>query len=282
PQTSLLPGHVSGTDVARARVRTLAGRWMVVHGPVLGDRDGGGSRVAVWLEAARPPELAPLIADAYGFTERERGNGALQLVPGLLGVPGELHCLESFERLLEKRPVVAGGAERAEGEWLGERSLLQPLGCFGFDALAVADRRESIQEGRDRLPLPVEFGWGEFRDFAEFAPGQCEADLGRFEPALVPAVAFHADTPRFALQPAGLVLLACKHAGGGAVQQDGDGHDTRRARSQVGVHSPLCLGRPVAHLIPAPGHSRQQDLPARSVQAVVWGEPGCRLGGHRA
>ncbi len=24
------------------------------------------------MEAARPPELAPLIADAYGFTERER------------------------------------------------------------------------------------------------------------------------------------------------------------------------------------------------------------------
>ena len=45
---------------------------MVVHGSVLGDRDGDGSRVAVWLEAARPPELAPLIADAYGFTERER------------------------------------------------------------------------------------------------------------------------------------------------------------------------------------------------------------------
>lgn len=43
---------------------------MVVRGSLLGD--GPGSPVAVLLEAARPPELAPLIADAYGFTERER------------------------------------------------------------------------------------------------------------------------------------------------------------------------------------------------------------------
>ena len=56
--------------LARARIRTPAGRWVVVRGSLLGD--GPGSRIAVLLEAARPPELAPLIADAYGFTERER------------------------------------------------------------------------------------------------------------------------------------------------------------------------------------------------------------------
>jgi DNA-binding CsgD family transcriptional regulator len=31
-----------------------------------------GDQVAVILEPARPPELAPLIAHAYGLTERER------------------------------------------------------------------------------------------------------------------------------------------------------------------------------------------------------------------
>jgi DNA-binding CsgD family transcriptional regulator len=55
---------------ARARVRTAAGRWVVVHGSLVDD--GRGSRVAVMLEAARPAELAPLIADAYGLTEREQ------------------------------------------------------------------------------------------------------------------------------------------------------------------------------------------------------------------
>ena len=66
-------GRGDGGPVARlaqARIRTPAGRWVVVRGSLLGD--GPRSRVAVLLEAARPPELAPLIADAYGFTERER------------------------------------------------------------------------------------------------------------------------------------------------------------------------------------------------------------------
>jgi DNA-binding NarL/FixJ family response regulator len=60
------------TGVARARVLTGRGRWVVVRGTLLDDVDGDDPRVAVLLEAARPPELVPLIADAYGFTERER------------------------------------------------------------------------------------------------------------------------------------------------------------------------------------------------------------------
>jgi DNA-binding CsgD family transcriptional regulator len=58
------------TTRASARVRTRSGRWLVVHGSVVGD--GPEARVAVVLEPARPPELAPLIAAAYGLTERER------------------------------------------------------------------------------------------------------------------------------------------------------------------------------------------------------------------
>ena len=55
---------------ARARARTTSGRWIVVRGSLLGADDT--APVAVLLEAARPPELAPLIADAYAFTDRER------------------------------------------------------------------------------------------------------------------------------------------------------------------------------------------------------------------
>jgi len=64
-------GDEAGPDqgTARARLRTATGRWVVVRGALL---DGGrGSRVAVLLEEARPPELAPMIAAAYGLTERE-------------------------------------------------------------------------------------------------------------------------------------------------------------------------------------------------------------------
>jgi DNA-binding NarL/FixJ family response regulator len=64
--------RVVGRDetFARARVLTPAGRWAVVRGSMLGD--GPDARVAVILESARPAELAPLIADACGLTERER------------------------------------------------------------------------------------------------------------------------------------------------------------------------------------------------------------------
>lgn len=61
-------------DVARARVRTGDGHWVVVRGSLLADPEPGGDgpRVAILLEAARHPELAPLIADTYGLTDRER------------------------------------------------------------------------------------------------------------------------------------------------------------------------------------------------------------------
>jgi DNA-binding CsgD family transcriptional regulator len=59
-------GAIESDVLASARVRTPAGRWLVVRGSMLGDQ------VAVILEPAGPPELAPLIAHAYGLTDRER------------------------------------------------------------------------------------------------------------------------------------------------------------------------------------------------------------------
>ena len=56
--------------IARARVRAESGRWLVVRASALGDDPG--AQVAVMIEPARPHELAPLLADAYRLTERER------------------------------------------------------------------------------------------------------------------------------------------------------------------------------------------------------------------
>jgi DNA-binding CsgD family transcriptional regulator len=56
--------------IARARVRTASGRWLLVRGSTLGD--GDDAQTAVILEPAQPQELAPLIAIAYGLTDRER------------------------------------------------------------------------------------------------------------------------------------------------------------------------------------------------------------------
>ena len=56
-----------GAAPAKARARTRSGRWLTVRASLMGD-----GTVAVVLEAARPAELAPLIADSYGFTDTER------------------------------------------------------------------------------------------------------------------------------------------------------------------------------------------------------------------
>ena len=55
---------------ATARIRTRAGRWLLAHATMLDGRLPG--RVAVILEAARPAEIAPLIVEAYGLSQRER------------------------------------------------------------------------------------------------------------------------------------------------------------------------------------------------------------------
>ena len=55
-----------GSSVARARVRTPAGLWLLLRGSLL------GVRAVVVLEPARAPEMAPLFAAEYGLTPRER------------------------------------------------------------------------------------------------------------------------------------------------------------------------------------------------------------------
>jgi len=55
---------------ARSRILTRSGRWLLVHATTLEGRLPG--RTAVILAAARPGEIAPLIVEAYGLSERER------------------------------------------------------------------------------------------------------------------------------------------------------------------------------------------------------------------
>jgi DNA-binding CsgD family transcriptional regulator len=55
---------------ASARVRRAHGQWVIVRGSLLGE--GPEARVAIQLDGARAPEVAPLIIATYGLTERER------------------------------------------------------------------------------------------------------------------------------------------------------------------------------------------------------------------
>ena len=67
---SIAGGRAPEGAVARARVRTASGAWLLVRGSTLGDRPD--DQTAVILEPAGAHELAPLIAEAYDLTERER------------------------------------------------------------------------------------------------------------------------------------------------------------------------------------------------------------------
>lgn len=54
---------------ARSRVRTRSGEWLLLYGSRL---SGAGDRTAVVLQPATRHEVAPLVALAYGLSERER------------------------------------------------------------------------------------------------------------------------------------------------------------------------------------------------------------------
>ncbi|HMO53659.1 MAG TPA: LuxR C-terminal-related transcriptional regulator, partial [Tepidiformaceae bacterium] len=63
-----------GDGSPSVRVRTRAGRWLVVHGARLG-RD----QVGVVIEPVAPAKIAPLLMTAYGLTPREQEVTALVL-----------------------------------------------------------------------------------------------------------------------------------------------------------------------------------------------------------
>jgi DNA-binding CsgD family transcriptional regulator len=60
-------GDHGGSRVARARLRTRTGVWLVMHGSMLEGTDD----VALVIEPAKANDIAPLIVEAYGLTQRE-------------------------------------------------------------------------------------------------------------------------------------------------------------------------------------------------------------------
>ncbi len=59
----------TGGGPARARARTHSGMWLTLHGAGL--ESGARRRTAVVIEPSQPPEIAPLLLQAYGLTPRE-------------------------------------------------------------------------------------------------------------------------------------------------------------------------------------------------------------------
>jgi len=64
----------SGRDrgPADARVQTRDGRWLVLHASALRGHGGANASTVVVVQPARLAEIAPILAEAYALTPRER------------------------------------------------------------------------------------------------------------------------------------------------------------------------------------------------------------------
>ena len=93
--------------MARMRLRTASGRWLVLHASRLRAAETEG-QIAVIFEEARPSEIAPLIVDAYGLTKREgeltqlvlRGLSTAEVSKGLHITPNTVR--DHFKSIFDK------------------------------------------------------------------------------------------------------------------------------------------------------------------------------------
>jgi DNA-binding CsgD family transcriptional regulator len=133
---------------ARARVSTPSGRWLLVRGSVLGD--GLDARTAVILEPAPSADLAPLIAAAYGLTDRERlvtqlvaqGQSTAEIADALHLSPYTVQ--DHLKSIFDKAGVSARGELVARlffehyAPRLADRTPVAPTGWFAATPTADA------------------------------------------------------------------------------------------------------------------------------------------------
>lgn len=111
-----------GTDPielsARSRVRTRSGAWLLLYGTRLSG--GADGRTAVIVQPAMPHEVAPIVALAYGLTEREsavtmeciRGRSTKEIARALTVSPYTVQ--DHLKSIFDKTGV------RSRGELVGQ------------------------------------------------------------------------------------------------------------------------------------------------------------------
>jgi DNA-binding CsgD family transcriptional regulator len=136
-----------GAAVPRLRVRTRAGRWVVLHASWLELAQGEPARIAVIIETAMPAEVAAVIMQAYGLTERERtvtglvcqGRSTGQIAAELWISPDTVqdHMKSVFNKtgVRSRREVIA---KILQDHYLTGLKQSRPVGPAGFFAPPAA------------------------------------------------------------------------------------------------------------------------------------------------
>lgn len=85
-------GDGAPEGVARTRVRTRSGKWLVCHASCLRRPDGTVVEPALVIEPAPPASVAPIVAEAFDLTDREQQIIALiARGVGTAGIAAELY-----------------------------------------------------------------------------------------------------------------------------------------------------------------------------------------------
>ena len=132
------PGEAE-PELPRLRMRTPAGRWVVLHGSRLPTE--GGDAVAVIIEEASSADLAPILMMAYGLTDQERVVTSL-VCQGLSTreIAGTLHITahtvqDHLKSIFEKTGVRSRrelSASLLQQQYVPRTMAQVPIGPSGF------------------------------------------------------------------------------------------------------------------------------------------------------
>ncbi|HEX6515388.1 MAG TPA: helix-turn-helix transcriptional regulator [Nocardioidaceae bacterium] len=114
---SLAAGHDPLGTAARSRVQTRSGRWLLLYGTQLSG--GTFGRTAVIVQPAAPSEVVPLVALAYGLSERERQvTGLCMQGRSTKEIAGALH-VSPYTVQDHLKSIFAKTGARSRGELVG-------------------------------------------------------------------------------------------------------------------------------------------------------------------
>lgn len=123
-----------GDGIARSRVRSRRGRWVVGQASTTYDADGAPAGTAVTLEAAGPALVAPILVEAYGLTDRERDiTRLIARGSGTAEIAAELHLSPHTVRDHVKAILTKVGVS-SRGELVAQlyRTDYEPAHFAGF------------------------------------------------------------------------------------------------------------------------------------------------------